>query len=247
MDFTKSVDIEKFEVWYQPQIDMRNNKICGAEALVRCRNKNVIVQPSEFISIFEKDGRIVELDQLVLRKVCEDISSLKRNKKNVVPVSVNLSKKNAEKKGTGKIILDTIKKYNIRPTELAFEITESVSEFVIEKQMKIFVRKLQKNGFMIDMDDYGIGTSSLKSLADIKFDRLKIDKTFVSGIGSRKGEIILKSTIRMAEQLHMGIIAEGVETEKQVNFLKANGCYIAQGYFFFKPLVKEDYLVLCSR
>lgn len=247
MDFIKSIDNGEFEVWYQPQINMLNEKICGAEALVRWKEKNGnLISPSEFIPDFEKDGRIIELDHLVLCRVCEDIRSARKENRKFGPISVNLSKRNAERKDTEKKIHDIIARYGIGTSDLLFEITESASDLSDGDQTELLVRRLRELGFLISMDDYGTGSSTLKSLADISFDRLKIDRSFISCIGNRRTDIILKSTIHMAKQLRAGIVAEGVETEKQVKFLKENGCYIAQGYYYYKPLPKEEYLCTCS-
>ena len=242
--FHKAVLQQEFEVWYQPKVDMRSGEIHGAEALVRWRKKNgTIVSPGKFIPLFEHNRQIVELDKLVIEMVCKDMQVMKKNHLKIVPISVNLSRRHLEQPGLLDMIKKTIEYYEVEPKNLVFEITESA--LVDDKEgIDTLVTNLQHMGFLVDMDDYGTGTSTIRSLSTSNFNTLKLDKSFIDKIGEEKMDTILRSTISMVRKLNMEIIAEGVETKEQVNFLIANECFIAQGYYFYKPLDKEPFMEL---
>lgn len=223
----------EFCVWYQPQVDMQTGEIAGAEALVRWdRPGRGMVLPGEFIPELERHGLMPLLDQEVLRIVCEDMREAKQAGISFGPVSVNLSKFYAA---------------HYRPVcgekkeELRFEITETDRGLGGERELREFADRLREMGFRIAMDDYGMGSSTLKMLHQIPFDILKLDRYFVSRIGEEKGETILRSTIAMARELGMEIVAEGVERRAQVCFLLEQGCRLAQGYYYSEPLRKEAY------
>ena len=156
------------------------------------------------------------------------------------PVSVNLSKLNIKKAGIIDQINEIINSYSIDKDAISFEMTESVS--INDKEaMNKLIDDLRNMGFKVEIDDYGTGSSTLKTLSDSNFDTLKLDRSFISSIGSDKMNTIVKSTINMANNLNMKIVAEGVESEDQINFLVENNCYIAQGYYFSKPIEKDTY------
>lgn len=240
--FPKALQRKEFEVWYQPKVDMRKGEICGAEALVRWRKADgTLVPPGEFIPLFEHNGQIVELDKEVIRIVCRDLYEMKCNNQKIVPVSLNLSRVHLEHRGIVEMIQETVKQYEIDPEHIIFEITESAL-FDDKDAINHIISQLHEMGFTVDMDDYGTGTSTIGSLSSSKFDTLKLDKSFIDGIKDQKMDIIIKSTISMVKNLKMNIIAEGVECEEQVKFLLANDCYIGQGYYFYKPLPKAEFL-----
>ena len=243
-DFMYSVKNNEFEVWYQPKYNMTTNKIYGAEALVRWRKKDgSLIPPSKFIPVFENTGQIAKLDEFVIETVFKNIKETKELGLDIKPISINLSRVNIYNLD----IVDKIKElseiYKINSDDVSFEITESA---LIENNTSIneLIKKLHKLGFRVDMDDYGVGTSTLNSLFASDFDTLKLDKSFIDYIGNEKMDTIIKSTIRMAKELNLKIIAEGVETKDQVEFLINNNCNIAQGYYFSKPLSKENYFKL---
>ena len=239
--FTDALKKGEFKVWYQPKYDMRTGKICGAEALVRWQKEDgSLMPPGKFIPVFEATGQITQLDEEVLRIVCRDIREVRRRGLPLVPVSVNLSKLHIKKSGILDRVRELTEEYGISQNAISFEITESAA-FHDRKSMDSLVSSLHSMGFEVDMDDYGTGSSTLKSLSHTNFDTLKLDKSFIDFIGDKKTDIIIQSTIRMAEKLKMNIIAEGVETEEQVKFLMGSQCFVAQGYYFSKPLDREDY------
>ena len=242
LSFKEALRRKEFKVWYQPKFDTRDSHICGAEALVRWQKPDEgFVLPTDFIPVFENTGQIVELDEEVIRIVCADIRDAKESGIDITPVSVNLSQLHLMKPGIVEKIREITEEYRIAGPDISFEITESVS--VNDKpMMDHLVETIHKMGFRVDMDDYGKGSSTLWALSDTNFDTLKLDKSFVDEIGSEKMDIILQSTISLAKHLEMEIVAEGVETKEQVDFLVKNHCYIAQGYYFAKPMPKEEYI-----
>lgn len=245
MNFKAALREGEFQVWYQPKTDMRTGDIRGAEALVRWRTKDgAFISPAEFIPVFESTGQIMELDGEVLKLVCADIRKAKEQDVDMGPVSVNLSKLHIIKGAVLDRIRELTEEYGIRPSELSFEITESAAEAYAGKEMESFVDSIRQMGYQADMDDYGTGTSTLRSLAYTHFDTLKLDRSFVGMIGDERMDIILRSTIDMAGRLNMVIVAEGVETEDQVKFLTANGCFIAQGYYYFRPMPVSEYMAI---
>lgn len=241
LSFKEALRNREFHVWYQPKYDMRSGTICGAEALVRWKKTDgTVVFPGDFIPVFENTGQIIELDEEVLRIVCEDISRVRRRGGRIVPISVNLSKMHLMKAGIAEKIREITGVYGVTGEEISFEITESVS-VNDKKMMDRLVDDIHRMGFKVDMDDYGTGSSTLWSLSDTSFDTLKLDKSFIDEIGSEKMNIIIKSTIKMASHLKMNIVAEGVEKEEQVKFLVENGCYTAQGYYYAKPVERSEF------
>lgn len=243
MNFKGALKEKMFRAWYQPKIDMRTGDICGAEALVRWQTEDgTFISPAEFIPVFESTGQIMELDGEVLRCVCQDIRMAREQGIHMGPVSVNLSKLHIMKGDILGQIRNLTEEYSIKPSELSFEITESAAETYAGRELEAFVDQIHKIGYQADMDDYGTGSSTLRSLAHTHFDTLKLDRSFVGMIGDERMDIILKSTIDMGRRLNMLIVAEGVETNEQVRFLTENGCYIAQGYYYFPPMPLSDYL-----
>ncbi len=240
-EFHGALKNSEFRVWYQPQIDMRTGKHCGAEALVRWQKQDgSLVKPDAFVPPLEKLGLIARLDEEVLENVCRDISQARKQGITLGPVSVNLSRLQAGRN----VITEKLKKitegYEITRDELFFEITETADG--AEDGLPGLVEQLREKGFQIAMDDFGTGNSSLKVLQESHFDILKLDRYFVARIGDPKAEIILASTIAMAGDLGLEVVAEGVETEEQIRFLLGHQCHLAQGYYYSRPLTKEQYI-----
>ena len=246
--FDKALQNGEFKVWYQPKYDMRTGEICGAEALVRWVSEDGnIMNPVEFIPVLEENGKIVNLDEEVLRIVCRDLRDMERRNIPIVPVSVNLSKVHLQKAGTADRLEEIVMGARESKQNISFEITESAT-FGDKRQLMSFVSDLHKKGFMVDMDDYGTGSSTLKSLSYTNFDTLKLDKSFIDNIGTAKMDIILKSTIKMAKELDMKLVAEGVENEEQAKFLLNNDCFVVQGYYFSRPINRDAYTeLLCGK
>lgn len=240
--FREGIRNREFFVRYQPQFCLETGKMCGAEALVRWKRKEgVIIPPARFIPEFERLGIIVELDAEVLGIVCSDLCEAKKLGIRTGPVSINLSRLHMIRKGIPEKIRRFTEIYGIGNSELAFELTESAAYPHDRADLKLLVDSMREQGYRVALDDYGIGYSSLKLLAETEFDILKLDRFFVGQIGDQRTEIILRVSLELAGSLGMEVIAEGVETDDQVYFLKENGCRAAQGYYYSKPLSKDAF------
>ncbi len=241
-NMNSALENEEFILYLQPKYDLRTSDIDGAEVLVRWRNQNEqLFTPGEFIPIFERNGFIMKLDYYVWEHACQLLRKWLNEGKNPHPISVNISRVSLYNPNLVELICELVARYNISPTLLQLELTESAytsNPIAIKEAMQ----KLQKNGFAVLMDDFGSGYSSLNVLKDIAVDVLKIDMKFLSDSDMPgRCENILASVVRMAKWLKMPVIAEGVEREEQVSFLKSIGCEFVQGYYFARPMPVEDY------
>ena len=230
----------EFVVYYQPKFKLDTGKICGAEALVRwLRPDGSIITPNNFIPIFEDNGFIVELDFYVLEQVCQKIHTLLNNNKRVVPISVNFSRMHLRDRMLVPKLTNVVKEYNIPPELIEVEITESA---LVEDNdyLLTILQDIHSNGFKLSMDDFGSGLSSLNLLRELPFDVLKLDKDFFQkGTTTPRERIIIEYIVKMALDLKMEIISEGVETQEQADFLRSINCPIAQGYLYEKPLPEK--------
>ena len=190
----------------------------------------------EFIPVFEKNGMIVKLDQYMWEAACKQLRKWKDEGKKDMYISVNISPKDFYFMDVKQVLVDLVKKYNIEPRKLKLEITETAIMTNIDNPVEI-LDGLRKEGFIIEMDDFGSGYSSLNMLKDIYVDILKIDMAFLrKSNDEERGRKILKTMIQLAKDLEMPTITEGVETLEQVEFLKAMGCKMFQGYYFAQPM-----------
>lgn len=242
-----ALEKEQFVVYFQPQYNHSTGMLVGAEALVRwIHPERGMVSPGVFIPIFEKSGFIANLDLYVFEKVCVFIRMCIDEKLPVVPISTNFSRHDVYYPDFVNKLEEIRKKYNIPVKYLRVEITESVIVGSVEYVNKI-IEQLHKSGYVVEMDDFGSGYSSLNVLKDMDLDILKLDMRFLSDntIGS-KGGTIVSSVVRMAKWLSMPIIAEGVETIDQADFLRSIGCDYIQGFLYSRPLPQEKYLELLN-
>jgi len=232
--FETAIRDEEFVIYYQPKIDINTEKMVAAEALVRWRNKDgKMISPGEFIPLFEQDGLVHRLDEYVFQKVCDFIKNRIERGEYVVPISVNLSRNTVYFNGTVRYYKRAIETAGIPKDLIPIELTESAA---IEGNRIICVAEgLVGEGFSLHMDDFGAGYSSLSSLSVIPFDVIKLDKSLIDQIGSDKGDIILRYTIQIAQKLGMKVVAEGVEKQEQIHFLKETGCDMIQGYYYSAP------------
>ena len=236
---------EQFDVYFQPKYSLATNKPYGAEALVRWFHpKKGMIMPGEFIPVFEKNGFISKLDYYVWEKTCKYIRKWIDEGRKIYPVSVNVSRVNMYNPNIVNMIKHLTVKYEIPPELLNLELTESAyTDDPVS--MKEVIAKFREHGFVIMMDDFGSGYSSLNILKDILVDILKVDMRFLSKTDiPGRGENILASVIRMAKWLKLPVIVEGVETSSQKRFLKSIGCDYVQGFFFARPMPENDYIKL---
>lgn len=237
--FNIALESEHFQVWYQPKFDAKTERLIGAEALVRWYTPdNKIISPSDFIYIFEDDGLIVKLDEFVFKKVCTTIKQWMDQGVPVVPISVNLSRTSLHHTGIVSTYRNIIDEIGIPIEYVSLELTESTS--FSSDQMKALVEELKTAGFRIDMDDFGTGSSSLASINILPFDVIKIDKSLIDFIGTPAGNELVKHTIELAHFKNMKVVAEGVETKAQLDFLRELDCDAIQGYYFHPQMPYDE-------
>lgn len=231
----------EFIVYYQPKYDSITRKLAGAEALVRWRRADgQMVSPGLFVPLAEESGFVCKLDEYVFREVCLAQKRWMDKGLDIVPVSVNLSRRhldNPEFINEYKAILD---ESGVPIEYIQLEITESAM-FEKKDDFVQIMERLHDLGFMILMDDFGTGYSSLMMLKSIPIDVMKLDKSFVDDYDDERGERIIRCVMRMAQDLSIAITAEGVETEAQYRFLTSVGCDTIQGYYFARPMPEEEY------
>ncbi len=231
-----------FVVNYQPQYSHSTGNLVGAEALVRWKHpERGIISPGVFIPIFEKNGFITQLDLYVFEEVCAFIRRCLDKGYHVVPISSNFSRHDIFMPDFVEKLEEIRIKYNVPVEYLRIEITESA---VVDnpKYTNDIIRKLHDCGYIVEMDDFGSGYSSLNVLKDIELDIIKLDMLFMSqDMENKRGSTILKSIVYMAEGLDMPVIAEGVEQIEQADFLSSIGCDCIQGYLYSRPLPEEEY------
>lgn len=241
----------QFSLYLQPQVEIRNwgtpqvqGRVVGAEALLRWHNpfKDGMVPPSVFIPVAEETGLIVPLGQWILRRAVVLIRDLQQRGFHHLAVSVNFSSKQFDAKDLHKSVIDIVKKAGIDPSGLKLEITESGLMGNIQETLHKGTA-LQDAGFKILVDDFGTKYSSLSYLKDLPIDVVKIDKSFVDGLPDDPGDQALcKAIIVLARDLNKGIIVEGTEDQRQIDWLYKQGCTVFQGYYFSKPLPYLDFL-----
>ena len=217
----------------------------GAEALVRWKmDDGSFISPGEFIPIFERDGLIVQLDEYVFREVCEQMSRWRESGVTLFPVSVNLSRASLHEEGTVEKYTRIIEEYDIPKEYVPLEITESAT--IYSREIEGLMDNLKRKGFALHMDDFGSGVSSLASINILPFDVVKLDKGLIDLIGDRSGDELVRHTIELSHFNEMTVVAEGVETENQLELLKKLNCDTIQGYFFSPPVPSDKALEYVS-
>ena len=240
-EFHSALENNQFQMYLQPQVKNDGN-VYGAEALVRWNHaENSVMNPNDFIPIFENKGLITNLDQFIWECAAKKLKEWKDNGIENMYISVNISPKDFLYIDVYQTFIDLIKKYDINPKNLKLEITESAILMNLEAQL-VLINKLRAFGFQIEMDDFGSGYSSLNMLKDIPFDVLKIDMAFLQATKNQERSIqILHSIIKLSKRLNMPVITEGVETKEQVDFLKDMGTDYYQGFYFARPMPVKDF------
>lgn len=227
----------EFSLVYQPQVRLSDYKVIAVEALIRWKNPELgLVSPVKFIPIAEKSGLIEMVSNLVIKNVCQQIEIWDKEGCKPFIVAINLSRKELGKEGMANRVLKIIKEFDIPYSRFEFEVTEGALQ---ENTTIAFrnIEQLRAYGVLVSIDDFGTGFSSLSSLKDFFFDKLKIDRSFVKDVNKDiSNEAIIKATIAMAKSLNLKVIAEGVETKEQLNFLIENDCDEMQGYLYSRPV-----------
>ncbi|MGV2291056.1 EAL domain-containing protein [Trinickia sp. YCB016] len=227
----------EFLLHYQPQVDIATGKIVGMEALVRWLDPEVgLVPPSAFIPVAEESGLIGPLSEWVLREACQQNKAWQDAGLPPARVSVNLSARQFQQRDIAKLVMSILEETGLEPQYLELELTESMIMRNAEEAV-VMLNELHALGISIAIDDFGTGYSSLGYLKRFPVDRLKIDRSFVSDIGaSDDDETITSAIIALAHSLELQVIAEGVETSSQLDFLRERSCHEMQGFFFSKPM-----------
>lgn len=232
-----AIEQNQFFIQLQPKYDMHTNKIVGAEALVRWEHpEKGLIRPDMFVPIFEKNGFIISLDEYVWEETCKHISKWIKYGLKPVPISVNVSRIHIYDKHFIEKIFELVKKYDIPPELLELEFTESALLDDIDELYQL-MQQLKEHHFVLLMDDFASGYSSLNTLKSAPFDTVKLDKDFISEIcKSERDRLLVSSTVSLINCQKMDIVVEGVETKEQVEVLKDAGCRVAQGYYYSRPV-----------
>lgn len=240
-EFDRALDNEEFVMFLQPQVDV-SGKPFGSEALVRWQHPdNGLLAPGVFIDVLEKTGFVYRLDRYMWDKAVKQLAEWKKRGINDYHISVNISTKDFYLIDVYETFVGLVEKYDIDPKLLKLEITETALMSDFNKNM-VIIKRLQKYGFDIEIDDFGSGYSSLNMLKDISADVLKIDMGFLRASENEvKGQDILESIIGLANKLGMRVITEGVEKKTQVDMLYDMGCKMFQGYYFSKPIPVDEF------
>ncbi len=227
----------EFCIFLQPIYDVNSDNITTAEALVRWNHATKgIISPGIFIPLFERNGLITKLDRYVWELACKSIRSSIDNGETVVPISVNVSRINLFLPNLGEELVALLDQYHLEPHHLKLEITESAYT-KDQKQLLDAIMKLKEKGFTIVMDDFGSGYSSLNVLKDMPIDVVKVDMSFINDVStSRKADVIMMNMVRMAKEIGITVVVEGVETEDQLQYLKSINCDQIQGFLYSKPV-----------
>ena len=233
----RALEEKQFMVYLQPKINLSDGKLKGAEALVRWQHpEKGLITPDRFIPVFESNGFIIKLDEYMCREVCILLRNWIDAGLEPVPISVNLSRLHIYSGDVIGYLIGIIKKYKIPPQYLRLEVTETIFLGDTDKLNDVLT-ELHSLGFKVEMDDFGSGYSSLNMLKNVPVDTVKIDKEFFADESNKdKSKIVMTHTISMAKDLEMEVIAEGVETEEHVEFLKNSNCDVGQGFYFSKPM-----------
>ncbi len=241
----EAIASEQFELYFQPKVKASSFRLVGAEALLRWHHpERGSIAPDDFIPIAEETGLIVPLGQWVLNEACRQVSAWSKSVVGTVPVSVNISSHQFRDSGLVGDVLDAIANAGIRPRDIELEITESVLLQDVDKTL-IELKALKEAGVSLSIDDFGTGYSSLSYLKRFPIDTIKIDRSFVKDLHQDTDDAaICAAILAMSQQLGLTVVAEGVETREQLEFLRRYKCDHIQGYICSKPMPADDFYAL---
>jgi diguanylate cyclase (GGDEF)-like protein len=235
-DLYKALKNNQFELHYQPQVDSRVDMIMGVEALIRWKHPILgFISPAVLIPLAEKTGLILEIGEWVIKTAIRQKKAWKEKNILDIPIAINLSVNQFVNNDIVSVVKNTLSDYGLLPHDIELEVTENIVMDKYKNSIEI-LDDLSKFGMKITIDDFGMEYSSLKYIKLLPLNKIKIDKTFIDGIGQNDSdEAIIKTIIALAHNLGLEVIAEGVEYDYQLEFLKNNSCYLIQGYYFFRP------------
>lgn len=233
----EALDGGEMKLYLQSKCSTETYRIRGAEALVRWQKPSKgLIMPDSFIPLFERNGFIIKLDMYMVESVCQTLREWQDKKQRLIPISVNQSRACLYQPDYVEKLLNILNKYDISPSLIEVEVTERAF-FDDEVALVSIIEQLHGLGFKVAMDDFGAGYSSLNMLQDVLVDVLKIDKNFFrENINSERGKKIVSNVVAMANDLNIEVVAEGIETKEQLDFLKEIHCGSVQGYYFSKPI-----------
>lgn len=236
---------KQFLMYLQPKYSIAKNEIIGAEALVRWRHpERGMIYPDQFIPVIEENGFVRKVDYYIWEEACHFIKKCMDEGINTCPVSVNVSRVHLRDDECIKMLSGMIEENGIPKELLELEITETADD----QQISLKALQLKEEGFTLLMDDFGSGYSSLNILLETPFDVIKLDKKFIENMMvSEKGRLLLEQVVSMAGKLDIGLLAEGVETKDQIELLESIGCDQVQGYYYAKPMPKEEFFELLKQ
>lgn len=241
--FDGSIEHRDFLVCLQPKISLKDNSLAGAEALVRwIHPQKGMIYPSDFIPLFEGNGKICRLDRYVFTEICAALARLKEEGRKMFPVSVNLSRRHFRDPNFLDDFARIAAQYGIPRGIIEFELTESI--FFDNRQIEIVkasIRRMHDLGFLCSLDDFGSGFSSLGLLKEFDVDAIKLDRSFFLNMSSPKAREIIACLVELASRLQVNTVAEGIETLSQVEYLRRIRCDMVQGYVFSKPLTISEF------
>jgi diguanylate cyclase (GGDEF)-like protein len=243
----KGLERNEFQIHYQPKMDARSLRMVGMEALIRWKpaGSDRLVSPVVFIPVLEESGLINEVGAWVLEKSCRQYVEWLELGMGPVRLSVNISAIQFQSGNLPEVVKNILERTGMEPDKLCLELTESIVVKNIDETI-ITLKELSSLGIKLSIDDFGTGYSSLSYLKDMPIDELKIDRSFVMNLpGDAASVAIVESVLAMSKSMKMTVVAEGVETTDQADFLAARGCHELQGYLFSKPLAREDFLGWC--
>jgi len=239
-----ALENDYFKLYYQAKVDIKTQKVSSCEALIRLIHpQKGLIPPNDFISIAEENNFIIELGYWVIKESVRQLKAWENTPLKNMKISINLS----AKQFNDKKLVEKLQEYtkNIDRKKLDIELTESVFAENFDTQYTL-INQIKSLGFSLSLDDFGTGYSSLSYLKNIPFDIIKIDKTFIDDLDTRNGQEFVSMIIHIAKMLKLHVVAEGVETEKQREYLDSIGCKFYQGYLFSRPLAAKQYELLLS-
>lgn len=241
-DFGRAVSNNEFVPYYQPKVDGKAGKLCGAEALVRWEKNGEVISPAGFVPFLEKSGKIIKLDFYMFEQICKDLRKWIDMGLEPVCISSNFSKLHLRNENFAKEIIDIVNKYSIDGRYIEIELTESscMEDFRV---LKKFANDIKNAGMKLSIDDFGTGYSSLSMLNEFNADVIKLDKSFLDNAtdGDERSRTFISDVIKMIDNLGQASLCEGVETKEQLEFLNGVGCDMIQGYYFDKPLPHDEF------
>ena len=243
-DIVGALENGELVLYIQPKVNMSTGRIIGGEALVRWLHpEKGLVPPGEFIPVLEKNGFIINVDEYIWEKVFAYLGKLKEEGRELVPISINVSRLHAYDTQLAENLIRLREKYDIPAEYVPLELTESAF-LEDEKGMYQRMENLRSQGFLVSMDDFGTGYSTIPMLKDQPVDEIKLDRSFITDLDNPKTRSVLSHTLDMLHDLNFQIIAEGVEDVSQQDFLLSCGCTSAQGFLYYRPLPAAEFEAL---